>query len=182
MKLNTSETKVNFMKRIVYTYSISIALAAFYTTSMYANILWPALFFARALFSSLFLVVISIIIEALLLHYFIKTISLIKALVMSCIGNTASVLIGTIVMVSAMPLWHLLWHLFFDKLLERTFNIYNNIASWILMYLGSCFIELAVLRLLFKYKTNQLMIPIVVGNAITYMLLVVYQFSNLVNF
>ena len=74
-----------------------------------------------------------------------------------------------------------MWHLTFDYFLGGTFSIYNIIANYILMCLGSSLIELGVLRLFFKYTNQQLCIPILVGNFTTYILTAIYQFPKELN-
>ena len=89
---------------------------------------------------------------------------------MSLLGNVASAIIGTV----AMPMAMLVWHLVFDFILGATFNPINVIASYVLMFWGSCFVELMTLQDLFGYSKKQLWIPILVGNFITYVLAAKY--------
>jgi hypothetical protein len=150
----------------------SITLMLLYTTTIYADIVWPALFVGGAIFSAWSLSVVSIAIEGLMFHFFITDITYGEAFLMSCIGNAASVIIGTILMVITMAL---AWHSFFDQFLGGTFHIVNWVATYILMYLGSCFIELITLRIIFRYTIKQLLIPSLVGNFLTYILAAAYH-------
>lgn len=134
----------------------------FYTIPLYANVVWPAMFVSNSL--SLFLIVVSTIIEAVCFYWFLKNISYTRAFVMSCIGNAASALLGAFIMTLAM----LLWHFAFDRLLGGTFSIYNRIATFVFMYLGSSLIEFFVIKKLFRYPSKQLWPPILIGNFITY--------------
>lgn len=145
-----------------------------FTVSLQANIIWPALFVSGAIFSSWFLVIISIIIEGLLFPFFIKNISYAKGLFMSLVGNAFSAGLGTIVMMHAM----IGWHFMFDSFLGGTFNTVNFIATWVLMCFGSALIELLALKLIFKYTARQLLAPALIGNIITYALTAVYEFPH----
>jgi hypothetical protein len=93
---------------------------------------------------------------------------------MSLLGNAASAFVGSIIMALVM----MLWHYSFDEILGGTFSIYNIIANYILMYLGTSLIELLIIKLTFKYSFKELLIPVLAGNLVTYVLLVVFKFHN----
>lgn len=156
-----------------YTYSLFSTLLLCSSSFVCANVVWPALFIADAVLSftlvSVLTIVLSIIIEAALFHLFLKNISYLKALVMSCLGNFVSATIGILIMVLAM----LGWHFLFDRFLGGTFEPLNILASWILMYLGTALIELFAIKLFFKYPLKTLIAPVFIGNLITYALAVV---------
>lgn len=133
---------------------LSPPLYAFlYTATASANIIWPALFVAETLLTSLSAIALSLFIEAVFFHEFLKTITWPKALLMSCIGNVASTLVGTIVM----------------TLILGFIPLPLN-PSFVAIYLGSCLIEFLTIKLIFRYTFKQLWLPIFAGNFITYVL------------
>lgn len=90
---------------------------------------------------------------------------------MAIFGNIASTIIGTFIMTFGM----LLWHLPADFILSGTFDIFNVIATYVLMYLGSCLIELVTIKLIFRYTIKQLIPPVFIGNLATYILAALYK-------
>lgn len=152
------------MKKLVSL--LTIALVTLYTSSISANAAFPVLIWALALYKSAFLIIISIIIEALLFYWLIPHISYIKAGLMSLIGNAASALLGT-VLGFFFPLYTYYIYISDDiHALGLTW-----ILDWLSMLLISALIEGITLRLIFGYKGKQLWIPVFIGNIITYILL-----------
>lgn len=149
----------------------SFFISFLYFSEIHCNVIWPAAIVGSEIIKSLNLIVISVAIEALLLYIFIKNISCLKALLISCIGNAASAFVGSIMMAIAM----LLWHIAFDSWLGGTFNSINLIATYFFMYLGTSFIELFTIKILFRYSTKLLWIPIFSGNLITYFLVFIFK-------
>lgn len=92
-------------KKINLKFASIFSLVAMYTSSTHADLIWPAIFVSQAIFSSLFLVIISILIEALILYKFIPNISFLKSCIISVVGNTFSSLVGTVFMTFAMLFW-----------------------------------------------------------------------------
>jgi len=153
---------------------LGIVAAIFCTTSLSANIIWPALFISQSILSSWFLIIVSIVIEGLFFKICIKDIPYKSAMILSLIGNTASTIVG----VAIMPMAMLGWHLVFDFILGSAFNPVNIIASYIIMFTGSCFVEFFALKIWFKYQKKELLMPILIGNFTTYVLAALYQFSH----
>ncbi len=150
-----------------YFFILAIFNLLLHVNTMHANIVWPAMFIGEWLVSSIFVIILSLIIEGLILYIFLKGISYAKAMLMSCIGNGASLILGSIIIGLSM----ILWHLFFDEIIGLgSFHIYNWIVSWILMYIGSALIELLTLKLFFRYTAKQLFLPVFIGNSVTYAL------------
>lgn len=165
---------------------VSFLLCATYSAPIYGNIVWPALFAGETIFNSLFLIIISIVIEALFFYWFINTITYTGALVMSCVGNAASAVIGTLIMTGAMLIWYFsidsvisLMLYPFTQYTAGTLSLYNVVATWILMYMGSCVIEFFIVQFLFRYKTKQLLLPVVCGNFVTYVLVILFNIKEL---
>ena len=128
------------------------------------NIVWPAIYICEELWHFWFLVFVTIIIEALsikaMLNYTYK-----KSFFASIIGNLVSGLIGTFLMMWAMLGWHLLADYFMP---QGTFDKLNWVATYILMCLGSVFIEALTIKFIFKDTIKRLFIPLLIGNLLTY--------------
>ena len=67
-------------------------------SSIYSNIVWPGFLVTQQIFTSWFIIIISMIIEALFFYWLLWNISLLKALLMSIIGNIASAFVGATIM------------------------------------------------------------------------------------
>ena len=149
---------------------LSIA-AFFYTTSLWAR---DALllelqdvvdYFAGPKFWVFML--ISIFVEAIFFTKFIKGVVPTRAFLMSLVGNTISFLARAFVI----PL----------VLMGIAYGLGINIpypenvkVIVILACIGSLLLELGALRIIFKYTIRQLFIPVLVGNATTYILTFMY--------
>jgi hypothetical protein len=160
------------MKKQLYQKLSVVLLGALCTTTIYSNIIWPALFVSEALGRFLPLVIISIFLEALCFSVLITDISRSKALLMSFVGNIVSTFVGMLIM----PLIMISWHLIFDSIAGGTFNNFNNIATIVIMCLGSAAIEILALKLAFKYHCKDLWVPVLAGNIATYVLIVIFLF------
>ena len=139
---------------------ILLALGACLITCLaHANVIWvpPIFFINKAIFKTWFLIFISIAIEALFLYLFLKPISWLKALTMSCVGNGISTIGG-------IPIYTMTTFLFIES------NDADWIATIIIMCLLSIAIEFAALRLIYEYPPRQLFIPVLIGNLSTYLL------------
>lgn len=152
---------------------ISLALGASLITCVaHANVIWPAMFIVDSVYKTWFLIIISIIIEAFFLYLFLRPITFLKSLKMSCVGNTISTFGGTLVSGISM----ILWHLFADTPAGGTFAHINWIATIIIMCLLSAAIELGALMLFFRYSAKQLFVPVLIGNIATYFLTWAYYY------
>jgi len=135
----------------------------------YCNLIIPQLFVIGGL-ASIPIIVTVVTVEALALYYFLKNISIIRSLAISCVGNIASSLVGSISMsVMTMPLFILNIH--YTK---------QVITMFILMCLGSYLIELFAINTYFRYSFKQLWIPVLIGNALTYILLLIFPLRQYV--
>lgn len=155
--------------------TILIGIAAAMTTvSLNANVVWPALIIGGAIWSTWFVIIISIIIEAFVLKHFIPALTYAKAFIVSLVGNAASAVVGTIVTAIAM----LGWHFVFDLLVGGTFNRVSYFITLAVMFIGSAVIEYGAIRLIFGLKSKQVWIAILVGNLVTYLLVALYNYSD----
>jgi hypothetical protein len=147
---------------------------SFFVTPVFADIIWPALIVANGVISSWFLVIISIVIEAWFFCIFIREINFKRALLLSVVGNAVSVLLGSGLVAAAMILYHGL----LDSFLGGTFGVIQSISTYILMYVGSAFVELGMIKLFFRYTVRQLILPVFIGNLVTYVLVAIYQYPR----
>lgn len=127
------------------------------------DMVWPALYVSETFWRFWFLVIGTIVIELFVIKYFLKF-SWTKSFVVSIIGNLVSGIVGTFVMVWTM----LFWHLLADRIFQGTFNIANWVATYILMCLGSVFIETLTIKIIYKEKIRRLFLPMLTGNFLSY--------------
>jgi len=125
---------------------------------------WPAIYVYDEIWRFWFLAFATIVIETFTIMAILKY-SLQKSFLASVVGNLISGIVGTFVMMWAM----LFWHLIADNFLPHaTFDIINWIATYILMCLGSVFIEILTIKLIFRETIKKLFIPLLIGNLLTY--------------
>lgn len=125
---------------------------------------WPAIYIYDEVWRFWFLVFATIAIETLIIMAILKY-SLQKSFLASLIGNLVSGLVGTFVMMWAILFWHLLADNFVP---HATFDIINWVATYLLMCLGSVFIETLTVKLIFKDTIKKLFFPLLIGNLLTY--------------
>lgn len=135
-----------------------------------ANVIWPALFVSEAIWSSSFIIIISLIIEAFLFYLLIKPkITFNNAIFMSIFGNMASNFIGV-----------------FLSLFPAIF-MPGFITTSIFMYFVSCIIEFYAIKIIFVFSDEQinwkrLKYPILIGNFITYALAGISLYTGYASF
>ena len=134
------------------------------------NAYFPAYFISISIYSYWVFIVVSFLVGATLFYGLIKNISLTKATLISLIG-IASSMIGIVVMaiLTTLIFYFIIPHVGTYPSINTLANKWPLIVHWLLMYSGSVLIELLTLKLFFKYKTNQLLLPILIGNLITYL-------------
>lgn len=128
------------------------------------NVVWPAIYVYDEVWRFWFLVFATIVIETCTIAAILKY-SLKRSFLVSVVGNLISGLVGTFVMMWAMLFWHLLADNFVP---QATFDIINWVATYILMCLGSVFIETLAIKLIFKDTIKRLFKPLLIGNLLTY--------------
>jgi len=136
------------------------------------DMVWPAIYVSQTLWKFWFLVVGTIIIETFVIKYFLKF-NWKKSIIASLIGNCVSGFVGTFIMAWAM----LFWHLVVDNFVHGTFGIINWIATYILMCLGSVFLETLTIKLIYKEKIKRLFLPMLTGNFLSYAFIAYAMFS-----
>jgi hypothetical protein len=128
------------------------------------NIVWPAIYVFDELWRVWYLVFMTIAIETLIINLILKY-PIKKSFWAALIGNLVSGVIGTFIMMWIMLVWHLIADNFVP---HSTFDIINWIVTYILMCLGSVFIEILTIKKLFKDSIKRLFIPLLIGNLLTY--------------
>jgi|SRR5579871_4513653 len=136
------------------------------------DMVWPALYVSATFWKFWFLVIGTIVIELFVIKYFLKF-SWKKSFFISLIGNCVSGFIGTFLMTFAM----IFWHLIADRLLNGTFNNTNWVATYILMCLGSVFLETLAIKLIYKIPIKKLFLPMLTGNLLSY-IFIAYFMAN----
>ena len=127
------------------------------------NLIWPALFVIAELWRAWLLILATVAIEFLTIKGVLGY-SFQKSFWASLVGNLFSALIGTFLMIWGMVLWHFI----FDWFLDGTFNLWNWIATFVLMFLGSIFLEIWAIHYWYGESISKLILPLSIGNFLTY--------------
>jgi len=138
----------------------------------FANVIWPAFYIADSYFSFMYIVPITIILEAHILEKVLSA-TLKKAYLISIIVNLLSATVG---LVAAM-LGMLGWHTFVDPIVGDTFHIFNKIATIILMFLMTVLIEALLVRLIWKYPFKKALLCMFAGNLLSYSVIAIDLFA-----
>lgn len=125
------------------------------------DLVWPAIYISQTIYQFWFLIIGTVIIEAFVVRHFLKY-TWKKSWLVSLLGNFTSGFLGSYLMARAMMIWELLIQL-------DTFGNANWIVSYILMCLGSVFIETVAVKLFFLEKIKRLFLPMMVGNVLSYL-------------
>lgn len=138
------------------------------------DMIWPAIYVAEEFSKFWFLVIGTILIELFIIKYFLKF-SWKKSFFVSLIGNSVSGFVGTFIMIFAMIFWHML----FDWILHiGTFDMINWIATYILMCLGSVFLETLTIKIIYTEKIKRLFFPMLVGNFLSYVFIAIVMIND----
>ena len=133
------------------------------------NLIWPAIYVSETFLQFWFIILGTIIIEFFVIKSYLKF-SWRKSLYITLIGNFVSMFIGTFIMTFAMFFWHLSIEIFEPI---KTFGVFNWIATFLLMFLGSVFLETLVIRLIYKEKIKRLLLPMLTGNFLSYVFIAI---------
>jgi hypothetical protein len=131
--------------------------------NIFANMVWPALYVGATFGRFWFLVIGTIVIESVLLRRFLR-ISWKESLLLSSVGNIFSGAVGTIAMMVAM----LFWHIIVDNLTDSTFHMLNWVATYVIMCLGSIFLEVVAVKKMCTLPTRKLFPLMLIGNILSY--------------
>lgn len=155
--------------RIQQKLMVFIIFFLFHVPFSQADMLLPITFVVSAQFAW-YMVVLTLFVEVALLMYYLK-IRVRKAFLMILVANLISALAGT-------PLISLgLWYLLISGFVGGALSLTNQIATLILMFLGSIAIELITIKLLWKYKFKELLPPLAWGNFFSYLIITIYLFT-----
>lgn len=138
----------------------------------YANVIWPAIYVGDSYYRFWYLAIITVLLEAYVLFYFIKC-SLKKAFLISVVANVFSATIGLYLLVFGM----IGWHFVVDNFVRGTFHIFNKIATIIMMFLLSSFLETILVRIIWKYKIRRTTKCLIIGNFISYLVVAIDLFA-----
>lgn len=131
------------------------------------------MYVAEELFRFWFLVFATIVIETFTIKVMLKY-SFKKSILASLIANLVSGLAGVLLMVIIMFFWHAISDGIFN---HKTFDNVNWIATYIIMCLGSVFIEALTIHLIFKDTIKRLFLSLLIGNLLTYTF-IAYSMTN----
>jgi hypothetical protein len=137
------------------------------TITILLNMVWPAIYIASGLAKLWYCIFFTIAIEWIILKFFLKD-KWGKTLVMSAIGNVVSGLAGIFIMPWVMILWHFIADRFMP---DATFDNINWFLSYVFMCIGSVALEAMVVMLTFKKPFKKLIFSMLIGNALTYLLI-----------
>lgn len=138
------------------------------------DMIWPAIYVAEEFSKFWFLVIGTIVIELFTIKYFLKF-SWKKSFFVSLIGNCVSGFVGTFIMIFAMIFWHMLFDWIFQI---GTFDKINWIATYLLMCLGSVFLETQTIKIIYNEKIKRLFLPMLVGNILSYAFIAIVMIKD----
>ncbi|VBB48665.1 conserved membrane hypothetical protein [uncultured Paludibacter sp.] len=138
--------------------------------------IWPAIYVSSGLVKLWYCIIFTVLIEWIILKFFLKE-KWGKTFLMSFIGNIISGTIGIYIM----PWIMIIWHFFADNLLPNaTFDIVNWILTYFFMCLGSVAVEVLAVKIIFRFPFKRLFLPMLVGNALTYILTAILMFTGVI--
>ncbi len=133
-----------------------------------ADMVWPAIFIAGSVFQFWFVVIITIIVEALCIIFFLR-VSFPVSILISTIGNIVSGLFGTIFF----TIFMIFIELPIDLLIKGfSFSFTDWILSYIVMCFGSILIEILTVKLIWKFNFKKLLLPLSIGNVLSYLIII----------
>ena len=138
------------------------------------NLIWPAIYVPEFFVQFWFIVIGTIIIEFFVIRSFLKF-SWRKSLYITLIGNFVSMFIGTIIMTIIMFFWTIILESFASI---KTFGVVNWISTFLLMCLGSVFLETLAIRLIYKEKIKKLFLPMLIGNFLSYTFIAIIMLAT----
>lgn len=141
---------------------------------IFLDMVWPAIFVSTTFYKFWYLVIGTIIIETFVIKLFLKF-NWKMSIIASLVGNCISGFIGTFIMIWAM----LFWHFVADNFVPNgTFGTTNWVATFVLMCLGSVFLETLAIKILYKEKIKKLFLPMLTGNFLSYLFIAYSMITN----
>ncbi len=133
------------------------------------------MYIASSVFQFWFLILATIAVEAVCFKYIVK-VTFKRSIAVSIVGNLVSGFLGTVFMTTS----SLVYHAIADTLFfSNTFNTVNWIASYMIMCFGSILLELIAVKLIWKYSFKVLVLPLGVGNILSYIMIIALNNFNI---
>jgi hypothetical protein len=125
---------------------------------------WPALYVSQEFWVFWYLIIGTIFLETFTAK-FVLNLSYSEAFWASLVGNLVSGLLGTFLMMYGM----LFWHMIADNIVPHgTFDTRNWVMTFVLMCLGSVFIESLVVRVVVQQSLKKIFMAMLIGNFLSY--------------
>jgi hypothetical protein len=140
-----------------------ISVFALKAETAHADVVWPALYVADSHFRFWYVVIIGLILEAGVLRWRLIPDTK-KAILVSLVVNAISATVGVYILAFGM----LGWHLIVDNFVQGTFAAINQIATIVIMLIGSAFLEVLAARAIWKYPLRQTFPVFILGNILSY--------------
>ncbi|HBK88528.1 MAG: hypothetical protein U0289_06185 [Cyclobacteriaceae bacterium] len=138
------------------------------------DMVWPAIYVTAALSKFWVVIIGTIVLETFVIKYFLEF-TWSRSVWASLVGNMVSGLVGTYFMMWAMLLWHLVADNFVP---HATFGFINWVATYVLMCLGSVYLEVLTVRFMYGETVQRLFWPLLVGNAMSYIFIVIVMLNR----
>lgn len=128
-----------------------------------ADVVWPALYVTDSHFRFWYVVIVGLLLEVVVLRLCLIP-DIKKSLLVSLTANLFSATVGICVLTIGM----IGWHFVVDTFVHGTLNILNQVATFIIMLLGSAILETLIVRGLWKYQLRQTFLILILGNLLSY--------------
>jgi hypothetical protein len=128
-----------------------------------ADVVWPALYVADSHYRTWYIIIIGLFLEAVVLRRWLK-LSTVRAFYVSIVTNAFSATVGLWLLAFGM----LGWHFVVDRFVRGTFNLFNDIVTLLVMFLGSIVIEATVARAAWRFPFRATLPVFLMGNVLSY--------------
>ena len=142
---------------------ILVVLLMAYTSTVYANDGWPALYVLDSHIRFWYIVILSLLLEAGILSWRLK-IKPTKALLISFVVNLFSATVGIYLLAIGMQGWDAIAPAFAIGYLGS----FNQVSTIFIMLFSSAFLETMMARLIWKYEMKKSFSVFVLGNCLSY--------------
>jgi hypothetical protein len=137
-----------------------------------ANMVWPAVYVVFSLHNFWYVVIITIAIETYCIFVILKT-TVKQSILISCIANLSSFVVG---------IWFLVFFMFFshlilDSITGRTFSAFNKAYTIVFMLFASIIIEVFIIRIIWHFPLKKLFICLSIGNLLSYLFTAIYLYA-----
>ncbi len=164
--------------------AIAGIITLLYTAPLYSNVIWAGLIAAGVVYNHIYVIAaLSIAVEAIGFHWFLKGISWGRTLLLSCVGNAASLVVGTLITMFAILPFEVFIGILIDLMVSPQAHIpdviipmFSVTAALSGMCLGSAGIELMAIYAIFRYPVKKVWAPILIANIASYALTLMYMY------